>query len=107
MGRIVKNNLVILLAAMGALVSMVIVPSSMGYVEYLNGPVLGILFCLMVVIGGFRESGVFSVLLSQLLLRLGTFRQLAMVLVFINNPVAVISPQPDCFVNKNNILSQY
>ena len=93
MGRIVKNNLVILLAAMGALVSM-------GYVEYLNGPVLGILFCLMVVIGGFRESGVFSVLLSQLLLRLGTFRQLAMVLVFINNPVAVISPQPDCFVNK-------
>ena len=61
MGRIVKNNLVILLAVMGALVSMVIVPPSMRYVEYLNGPVLGILFCLMVVIGGFRESGIFSV----------------------------------------------
>ena len=114
MGRIVKNNLVILLAAMGALVSMVIVPSSMGYVEYLNGPVLGILFCLMVVIGGFRESGVFSVLLSRLLLRLGTFRQLAMVLVFscffvsmwVTNDVSLLTFVPFALLSLRRVASE-
>lgn len=114
MGRIVKNNLVILLAAVGVLVSMVIVPPSMRYVEYLNGPVLGILFCLMVVIGGFRESGVFSVLLSRLLLRLGTFRQLVMVLVFscffvsmwVTNDVSLLTFVPFALLSLRRVASE-
>ena len=114
MGRIVKNNLVILLAVMGALVSMVIVPPSMRYVEYLNGPVLGILFCLMVVIGGFRESGIFSVLLSRLLLRLGTFRQLVMVLVFscffvsmwVTNDVSLLTFVPFALLSLRRVASE-
>ena len=65
-------------------------------------PVLAILFCLMVVIGGVRESGVFSAVLARLLLRLGTMRQLAAVLVFacffvsmwVTNDVALLTFVP-------------
>lgn len=93
---------------------MVIVPPSMRYVEYLNGPVLGILFCLMVVIGGFRESGIFSVLLSRLLLRLGTFRQLVMVLVFscffvsmwVTNDVSLLTFVPFALLSLRRVASE-
>ena len=81
-GSIIKENLVLFLAVAAALASMTAVPPSAAYAGYINMPVLAILFCLMVVIGGVRESGVFSAVLARLLLRLGTMRQLAAVLVF-------------------------
>ena len=81
-GSIIKENLVLFLAVAAALASMTVVPPSAAYAGYINMPVLAILFCLMVVIGGVRESGVFSAVLARLLLRLGTMRQLAAVLVF-------------------------
>lgn len=79
---VIKENLVFFLAVVAALVSMLAVPPSASYAGYINMPVLAVLFCLMVVIGGVRESGVFSAVLARLLLRLGTMRQLAAVLVF-------------------------
>ena len=56
----------------------------------------------MVVIGGLRESGVFAAVLARLLLRLGTMRQLAAVLVFacffvsmwVTNDVALLTFVP-------------
>ena len=59
-GSIIKENLVLFLAVAAALASMTAVPPSAAYAGYINMPVLAILFCLMVVIGGVRESGVFS-----------------------------------------------
>ena len=61
---------------------MIVVPPTTAYAGYINMPVLSVLFCLMVVIGGLRESGVFAAVLARLLLRLGTMRQLAAVLIF-------------------------
>lgn len=58
-GSIIKENLVLFLAVAAALASMTAVPPSAAYAGYINMPVLAILFCLMVVIGGVRESGVF------------------------------------------------
>ncbi len=79
---VLKENLVLVLAVVAASVLMLAVPPSSSYVGYINVPVLAILFCLMVVIGGLRESGVFAAVLARFLLRLGTMRQLAAVLVF-------------------------
>ena len=97
-----KENLVLVLAVVVASVSMLAVPPSSSYVGYINVPVLAILFCLMVVIGGLRESGVFAAALARLLLRLGTMRQLAAVLVFacffvsmwVTNDVALLTFVP-------------
>ena len=101
-GSIIKENLVLFLAVAAALASMTAVPPSSAYAGYINMPVLAILFCLMVVIGGVRESGVFSAVLARLLLRLGTMRQLAAVLVFacffvsmwVTNDVALLTFVP-------------
>ena len=101
-GSIIKENLVLFLAVAAALASMTAVPPSAAYAGYINMPVLAILFCLMVVIGGVRESGVFSAVLARLLLRLGTMRQLAAVLVFacffvsmwVTNDVALLTFVP-------------
>lgn len=99
---VLKENLVLVLAVVAASVSMLAVPPSSSYVGYINVPVLAILFCLMVVIGGLRESGVFATVLARLLLRLGTMRQLAAVLVFacffvsmwVTNDVALLTFVP-------------
>lgn len=99
---VLKENLVLVLAVVAASVSMLAVPPSSSYVGYINVPVLAILFCLMVVIGGLRESGVFAAVLARLLLRLGTMRQLAAVLVFacffvsmwVTNDVALLTFVP-------------
>ncbi|MGN0946803.1 MAG: SLC13 family permease [Megasphaera sp.] len=101
-GQVIKENLVLFLAVAAAMVSMTAVPPSASYAGYINMPVLAILFCLMVVIGGVRESGVFSAVLARLLLRLGTMRQLAAVLVFacffvsmwVTNDVALLTFVP-------------
>ena len=99
---VLKENLVLVLAVVAASVSMLAVPPSASYAGYINVPVLAILFCLMVVIGGLRESGVFAAVLARLLLRLGTMRQLAAVLVFacffvsmwVTNDVALLTFVP-------------
>ena len=81
-GQLIRENMVLFLAGTAALASMIVVPPTAAYAGYINMPVLSVLFCLMVVIGGLRESGVFAAVLARLLLRLGTMRQLAAVLIF-------------------------
>ena len=67
-----KKEAVLAIAALCALVSALFVPPSLAYVDYLDLRVLCLLFCLMVVVAGFRSSGVFSVLAQRLLGGLGT-----------------------------------
>ena len=81
-GQMIRENMVLFLAWTAALVSMIAVPPTAAYAGYINMPVLAVLFCLMIVIGGLRESGVFAAVLARLLLRLDTMRQLAAVLIF-------------------------
>ena len=57
LGRVkefIKNELVLVIAAMAALVSMLFVPVSAAYMEYFDWQVLALLFCLMTVVAGFQ-----------------------------------------------------
>ena len=54
-----KKEAVLAIAALCALVSALFVPPSPAYVDYLDLRVLCLLFCLMVVVAGFRSLGVF------------------------------------------------
>ena len=97
-----RSNPVLFLASAGALLSFWVVPPSGALLEALNVPVLAILFCLMAVIGGLRETGFFDRLLDHLLGRLQDTRQLGAVLVFacffgsmwVTNDVALLTFVP-------------
>ena len=65
-GQVIRENMVLFLAGTAALASMIVVPPTAAYAGYINMPVLSVLFCLMVVIGGLRESGVFAAVLARL-----------------------------------------
>lgn len=54
-----KKEAVLLIAAVCAIASMAAVPPSLDYIEYLDGHVLGLLFCLMAVVAGFTQLGLF------------------------------------------------
>lgn len=98
----IRANTILFLASLGALLSFGAVPPSRALVGALNLPVLALLFCLMGVIGGLRETGFFDRLLDNLLERLSTTRQLGAVLVFacffgsmwVTNDVALITFVP-------------
>lgn len=97
-----KKEAVLAIAALCALVSALFVPPSLAYVDYLDLRVLCLLFCLMVVVAGFRSLGVFSVLAQRLLGGRRRLRVLALLLVFlpfffsmfITNDVALIAFVP-------------
>lgn len=97
-----RSNPVLFLASAGALLSFWVVPPSGALLEALNVPVLAILFCLMAVIGGLRETGFFDRLLDHLLGRLQDTRQLGAVLVlacffgsmWVTNDVALLTFVP-------------
>mgnify|MGYP000645256341 CR=1 FL=1 len=56
----IRSNTILFLASLGALLSFWAVPPSRALVGALNLPVLALLFCLMGVIGGLRETGFFD-----------------------------------------------
>ena len=97
-----KKEAVLAIAALCALVSALFVPPSLAYVDYLDLRVLCLLFCLMVVVAGFRSLGVFSVLAQRLLGGRRRLRVLVLLLVFlpfffsmfITNDVALIAFVP-------------
>lgn len=109
-----KNNLVLSLAGLLAIFSAVVVPPSWDYLAYINWQVLATLFCLMLVIGGLRESGVFSWLMARQLSHLSSSRQLAGLLIlacfflsmWITNDVALLTFVPFSLLALRGILSR-
>ncbi len=77
-----KGNVVFWAAFFLACLSAVWVRPSADYVSYIDFRVLSLLFCLMVVIGGFRAAGAFEHIMQFLLQLLGDTRQMAGVLIF-------------------------
>ncbi len=100
--RILKNEIVLFIAAVLAIISSVVVGIDKKYAEYIDFRTLGILFCLMVVVAGFRSIGVFDKLAAVLLKRANNIRSLFLVLVLlcffgsmlITNDVALITFVP-------------
>ena len=102
----IKTETVLSAATVLALLSMLFIPPDAGYIDYIDIRTLGLLFCLMAVMAGFRRTGVFTFLAERLLLRIHSIRGLAFLLVMlcffssmlITNDVALLTFVPFTFV---------
>lgn len=97
-----KKETVLAAAAVLALVSVFFVPPSAAYLDYIDFRVLALLFCLMAVMAGLREMGVFSFLAGRLLQAAKSGRSVELILVLlcffssmvITNDVALLTFVP-------------
>lgn len=97
-----KREFLLVIAGLAALVSCMLVPVT-NYINYIDTDTIGLLFCLMIAVAGFRESGVLAALSGKLLGRgKGKTRTTGTILVFISffsalfftNDVALIAFVP-------------
>lgn len=97
-----KGEAVLVVAALGAVVTAFFVSPSVAYLGYIDGKVLCLLFCLMAVVAGWRECGVFEVMAQRVLSGRKNVRVLQLLLVLlpffmsmlITNDVALITFVP-------------
>lgn len=78
-----KGEAVLVAAALGAVVTAFFVPPSVAYLGYIDGKVLCLLFCLMAVVAGWRECGVFEVMAQRVLSGRKNVRVLQLLLVLL------------------------
>ncbi len=98
----IQKEAVLCIAGLAAILTMFFVPPTLGYIEYIDFRVLGLLFCLMAVVSGFNKTGIFILLSEKLLMRVANIRSIALVLVllsfftsmWITNDVALITFVP-------------
>ena len=97
-----KKEFVLVIAGIAALVSCLFVPVT-NYINYINTDTVGLLFCLMIAIAGFRESNLLSAVSCKLLGKGKAYtRRTGTVLIFISffasmlftNDVALIAFVP-------------
>lgn len=79
----IKKDPVLLISGLLAVVSAFFVPPDVSYLSYIDFRVLALLFCLMCVMNGFHEIGLFQKLAVFILSRTKNTRQLTAVLVFL------------------------
>ena len=100
--RFLKQEPVFVIAAVCAVVSMLWVPPSAQYLEYIDLRVLELLFCLMAAVAGMQQEGTFLVLSQRMLVGRKSSRLLTLSLVMlpffasmlITNDVALITFVP-------------
>ena len=100
--RFLKQEPVFVIAAVCAVVSMLWVPPSAQYLEYIDLRVLELLFCLMAAVAGMQQEGTFLVLSQRMLAGRKSSRLLTLSLVMlpffasmlITNDVALIAFVP-------------
>ena len=98
----VRGQTVLTVSAVLALVSMLAVPPSADYLDYVDVRMLCILFCFMAVVAGMRECHLFGAVAARLLAGRRSLRALCLILVllpffcsmFITNDVALITFVP-------------
>ena len=78
-----KKDPVLLVAASAAIISAFFVPPSPAYLAAIDFRVLALLFCLMAVIAGFQQSGLFAALARRLLSGQKTLRLLIWIIVML------------------------
>ncbi len=97
-----KRETVLCISALLAVVSVFFTPPSAEYISYIDFKTLALLFCLMAIMAGLREIGVFSSLANALLERTKNFRTVSLILILlcfftsmlITNDVALITFVP-------------
>lgn len=79
----IKQETVLVIAAILAIISMFFVPPSSAYMEYIDWHVLGVLLSLMIIMAGLQRTGLFDTIGGKLLSKTKDTRQLAFILVFL------------------------
>ena len=79
----IKQETVLAIATMLAIVSAFVVPPSAGYWDYIDWHVLGLLLSLMIIMAGLQKTGFFDAIGAKLLGKTNNTRQLAFLLVFL------------------------
>lgn len=100
----ISSNAVLVIAFAAALVSMLFIPPSAAYKDYIDFHVLIMLFCLMGVVEAFREIGVFRKITGFLLSKTSSSRMIAFIMMnlcfftsmLVTNDVALITFVPLC-----------
>ena len=109
--RFIKQEAVLSVAAVLALLSAFFVPPDGAYLSYIDFRTLAILFSLMTVMAGLRQQGIFDRMGRALLALTGSTLQLVLVLVglcffgsmFITNDVSLLTFVPFTFVVLNSL----
>lgn len=83
MKAFVKKEAVLCIAFLCAVVSMFLVPPDGGYADYVDYRVLALLFCLMLVVAGLQDCGLFDLMARRLLAGEKRFRFLTLALVLL------------------------
>ncbi len=97
---------VLCIACLLAVLSAFFIPPDVQYLSYIDFRTLGILFCLMTVMAGLQEIGVFRKFAQDMLSKVNTLRQLIPILVMLcffssmlmTNDVALITFVPFTFI---------
>lgn len=100
--EIIKNEIVLILSFVLAMISAFFVVPNTKYFEYIDFRTLGLLFCLMVVMAGFNNMGVFRFVAENMLSKVKTTSGLSLILgllcffssMIITNDVALITFVP-------------
>ena len=79
----IKQETVLAVATVLAVISAFFVAPSEAYLEYIDWRVLGILLSLMIIMAGLQKTGLFDSIGAKLLGKTSTTRQLAFILVFL------------------------
>jgi Na+/H+ antiporter NhaD/arsenite permease-like protein len=100
--HLIKTETVLLISAFVAIVTMFFVKPSLHYISYLDLRVLSLLFCLMAVVAGLNDTGIFIRVSEKLLKKVQNIRSLSFVFIslsffssmLITNDVALITFVP-------------
>ncbi|MBQ2669796.1 MAG: citrate transporter [Clostridia bacterium] len=103
---IIKNETVLSVAVMLAVISAFFVKPDMEYPGYIDFRTLSLLFCLMAVMAGLQKTGVFRMTAEKMLQRIHSVRGLSFILIMlcfffsmlVTNDVALITFVPFTFV---------
>lgn len=79
-----KKEAVLCISGILAAISCFIVPPSAKYAEYIDLRVLILLFCLMLVVAGIRQTGAFAVICEALLKKFRSIKAVGLVLVLLS-----------------------
>ena len=72
--NVAKNETILVVAAILALISCFVVPPDDEYTMYIHASTISQLICLMIVVCGFQRIGIFRIIGSRLLQRTSTMR---------------------------------
>ncbi|MCL2322221.1 MAG: SLC13 family permease [Oscillospiraceae bacterium] len=79
--QFIKKEIILTIAIVLAIISMIFVHPNTQYFSYIDFSVLGILFCLMVVVAGFMELGIFDFISARLIIKSKSVKLLVILLV--------------------------